>query len=248
MRHPASFKTRTTRAPAHDALRRPAHAMSTDLGDLRGQVFRFEIENGLHQANELDKLAKGTCYDPCEEFFSSRGCTRGERCPWRHAQPPSDPRQNIICKHYLKGLCKKREACDYLHCVDYTRMPLCFFFAKFNTCTNEECQYRHVTDDGTRFECPYYTRGFCPQGPKCHMKHTRKVACPKYLAGFCADGPNCSFGHPSFDKNQDFALKKTGVDRFGFGRSKGPPPRIVYRHNGAIATSAVAAPSQRRRR
>lgn len=223
-------------APALCAL----FAIHTDMviiAPLGNQVFRFEVENGLDEVRRLDETASGTSTDLCPDFFSHKGCTRADRCQWRHARND----HLIVCKHYLRGLCKKQDMCDYLHSVDYSRMPECFFFSKYGECSNEECPYRHVDPEKKRNECPYYARGFCRHGPKCRHRHVRKVACPNYLAGFCKDGPDCVFGHARFEiarANEDEDMYSNGIDRFGFGRSRGPAPRLIQHENGVFATAA----------
>lgn len=37
----------------------------------------------------------------------------------------------VVCKHWLRGLCKKGDQCKFLHQYDVTRMPECYFFSKF---------------------------------------------------------------------------------------------------------------------
>lgn len=37
----------------------------------------------------------------------------------------------VVCKHWLRGLCKKGDQCGFLHQYDVTRMPECYFYSKF---------------------------------------------------------------------------------------------------------------------
>ena len=38
----------------------------------------------------------------------------------------SDPRRRqVVCKHWLRGLCKRGDDCDFLHRYDMDRMPEC---------------------------------------------------------------------------------------------------------------------------
>lgn len=82
--------------------------------------------------------------------------------------PPSqiDPSKRTVCKHWLRGLCKKSDAtCDYLHEYDMRKMPECRMFATFGFCNaGEECLYRHKNPREKRRECEEYNRGFCPRG------------------------------------------------------------------------------------
>lgn len=40
--------------------------------------------------------------------------------------------RNIVCKHWLRGLCKKGDQCEFLHEYDMTKMPECYFYARFS--------------------------------------------------------------------------------------------------------------------
>ena len=37
----------------------------------------------------------------------------------------------MVCKHWLRGLCKKGDQCEFLHEYDMTKMPECYFYSKF---------------------------------------------------------------------------------------------------------------------
>ena len=39
-----------------------------------------------------------------------------------------------VCRHWLRGLCMKGNACGFLHQFEASRMPVCRFFAKYNEC------------------------------------------------------------------------------------------------------------------
>jgi hypothetical protein len=227
--------------PAKPLSGAAADPLAWDAAPLGNQTFAFEVENELDEVRRLDDAATGSCTDLCPMFFSNSGCTRGDRCQWRHARND----RLTVCKHYLRGLCKKQDLCDYLHSVDSSRMPECFFFSKYGECSNQECPYRHVDQEKKKNECPYYARGFCRHGPKCRNRHVKRVACPNYLAGFCKDGPDCVFGHARFeiprmpDEDDGFG---GGMDRFGFGRSRGPAPKLIQKEDGSLAMRASAAP------
>lgn len=209
-----------------------------DPAPLHGQVFDFEVENQLDIQRRDDDMAEGRSTDLCRFFFSPQGCAKGSRCQYRHARND----RLIVCKHWLRGLCKKDEFCEYLHEFDLSKMPECYFFSKFGECSNTECMYRHIDPEKKRNECPYFARGFCKHGPKCRHRHVKKVACANYLAGFCKDGPECVFGHARFETPRaDGDDDPGGIDRFGFGRPKGPAPKIIFRDNVATAAAAVRA-------
>mmetsp|Transcript_8096 Transcript_8096/g.24391 ORF Transcript_8096/g.24391 Transcript_8096/m.24391 type:complete len:362 (-) Transcript_8096:502-1587(-) len=193
-----------------------------EAAPINDQIFRFEMENELDRQFIDDEQAEGQSTDLCRFFFSKSGCKRGERCQFRHARND----KLIVCKHWLRGLCKRGVLCEFLHEFDKSKMPECYFFSKFGECSNSECIYRHVDPDKKRNECPYYARGFCKHGPKCRLRHVKKEACHDYLAGFCKNGPECVFGHARFEipRLDDDEDGPGGIDRFGFGRPKGPVP------------------------
>ncbi|VDK56078.1 unnamed protein product, partial [Gongylonema pulchrum] len=106
--------------------------------------------------------------------------------------------QAVVCKHWLRGLCKKGDQCEFLHEYDLSKMPECFFFSKYMACSNRECPFRHIDPESKIKDCPWYDRGFCRHGQFCKHRHRRRVLCPNYLAGFCPDGKECKYAHPSF--------------------------------------------------
>ena len=109
----------------------------------------------------------------------------------------------VVCKHWLRGLCKKGDLCEFLHEYDMAKMPECYFFTQYNECTNEDCLYLHITNKERVSVCQFYQRGFCRHGGACRNRHDEKVLCEKYALGFCPDGPNCDYGHPDFDTVPD---------------------------------------------
>mmetsp|Transcript_3752 Transcript_3752/g.12518 ORF Transcript_3752/g.12518 Transcript_3752/m.12518 type:complete len:767 (-) Transcript_3752:38-2338(-) len=113
-------------------------------------------------------------------------------------QPPDPRRHRVVCKHWLRGLCKRGDDCDFLHVYDPARMPQCLFFQHYGECTNKDCIFLHTRTEEKVSDCPWYDRGFCKHGPRCRNRHTRKTVCVHYLAGFCPNGPDCKFAHPQF--------------------------------------------------
>lgn len=122
-------------------------------------------------------------------------CDKGVGCPFRHIRGD----RTIVCKHWLRGLCKKGDQCEFLHEYDMTKMPECYFYSRFNACHNKECPFLHIDPESKIKDCPWYDRGFCRHGPNCRHRHVRRVLCNFYLAGFCPDGVSCKFMHPRFE-------------------------------------------------
>jgi cleavage and polyadenylation specificity factor subunit 4 len=122
-------------------------------------------------------------------------CDKGAACPFRHIRGD----RTIVCKHWLRGLCKKGDQCEFLHEYDMTKMPECYFYSRFNACHNKECPFLHIDPESKIKDCPWYDRGFCRHGPGCRHRHVRRVLCNNYLAGFCPDGSDCKYMHPRFE-------------------------------------------------
>ena len=107
-------------------------------------------------------------------------------------------KRSLICKHWMRGLCKKGETCEFLHEYNLRKMPEC---NRQPTCpAGDECPYQHTDPAFKRPSCPHYDRGFCPLGPICANRHIRKAnICRFYLCGFCPNGKDCPEGaHPRF--------------------------------------------------
>lgn len=149
---------------------------------------------------------------PICKAYSHGHCSLGTRCTERHV--PSNngkheggggghPFNSLVCKHWLRGLCKKGDTCEFLHEFNLRKMPECNFFLRNGFCSNgDECLYLHIDPDSKLPPCPNYDQGFCPLGPRCAKKHVRKKLCPYFLAGFCPDGRECKLGaHPKWRKD-----------------------------------------------
>lgn len=138
----------------------------------------------------MDKSGAAVCV-----FHLKGTCSRAAACPYRHINGD----RTVVCKHWLRGLCKKGDMCEFLHEYDMKKMPECFFYSRFQACSNKECPFLHIDPESKIKDCPWYDRGFCRHGPSCRHRHTRRVLCINYLCGFCPEGPNCKFVHPRFD-------------------------------------------------
>ncbi|CAI5447429.1 unnamed protein product [Caenorhabditis angaria] len=148
-------------------------------------------QKGMKEApfKSLDRSGKAVCRK------NNLGiCPFGQKCTLRHLVGE----KAVVCKHWLRGLCKKGDQCEFLHEYDLTKMPECFFFSKFSACSNRECPFRHIDPETKIKDCPWYDRGFCRHGPYCKHRHRRRVMCPNFLAGFCPSGPECQYAHPTF--------------------------------------------------
>ena len=183
-------------------------------------------------------------------FFVQGHCPMGNSCPDKHTVSSSF--SNLVCKHWLRGLCKKGDGCEFLH--EYNlfpppsslpshppsafhrfvltsgnrrKMPECNFYVRNGYCSNgEECLYLHVDPDSKIPRCPHYDNGFCPLGQACTKRHVRMPeVCRFFLAGFCPSGRACNEGaHPKW------------VPPFMLA------PPIVRRHREDVVTEVVPGP------
>ena len=79
-----------------------------------------------------------------------------------------DPRlRTVVCRHWLRDLCMKGKACEFLHQYDLSKMPLC---RHGDRCKVKDCPFRHISE-ADRLECVFYSQGFCIHGPFCRYKH-----------------------------------------------------------------------------
>ena len=82
-----------------------------------------------------------------------------------------DPRlRTVVCRHWLRDLCMKGSACEFLHQYDLSKMPLC---RHGEGCKLKDCPFRHISE-ASRLECVFYSQGFCIHGPFCRYKHVRR--------------------------------------------------------------------------
>ena len=73
--------------------------------------------------------------------------------------------RTVVCKHWMRHLCKKGDECEFLHEYEMSKMPICYFFQRFGECNNKDCQYLHVDAETLKIrECAWYDRGFCKHG------------------------------------------------------------------------------------
>lgn len=67
----------------------------------------------------MDKSTSAVC-----NYFNLGKCEK-EFCPFRHIKAEQ---KTIVCKHWLRALCKKGDSCEFLHEYDMSKMPECYFF------------------------------------------------------------------------------------------------------------------------
>jgi cleavage and polyadenylation specificity factor subunit 4 len=95
----------------------------------------------------------------------------GEEAEPQLTSAKHDPRlRTVVCRHWLRDLCMKGAACEFLHQYDLSKMPLC---RHGDRCKVKDCPFRHISE-ADRLECVFYSQGFCIHGPFCRYKHVRR--------------------------------------------------------------------------
>lgn len=64
--------------------------------------------------------------------------------------------RQTVCRHWLRSLCMKGDACGFLHQYDKSRMPVCRFFRLYGECREQDCVYKHTNEDIK--ECNMYVK------------------------------------------------------------------------------------------
>ncbi|PKA62170.1 Zinc finger CCCH domain-containing protein 45 [Apostasia shenzhenica] len=118
--------------------------------------------------------------------------------------------RQTVCRHWLRSLCMKGDACGFLHQYDKARMPVCRFFRLYGECREQDCVYKHTNEDIK--ECNMYKFGFCPNGPDCRYRHAKLPGPPppaeevfqkiQQLSSFSYGPSNRFFQHRNAGYNQ----------------------------------------------
>lgn len=113
-------------------------------------------------------------------------------CPFRHISGE----KTVVCKHWLRGLCKKGDQCEFLHEYDMTKMPECYFYSKFGLYLFFFPLYSGFTvaccplpDDYLMWRLLYTGECSNKECPFLHIDPESKIKdCPWYDRGFCKHG------------------------------------------------------------
>lgn len=85
------------------------------------------------------------------------------------------PKHSSTCTHWLRGLCVKGSACDFMHDASPEYMPICKFYKVGQCASDEVCMFRHVAPPRAYTSiCSNYVKGFCELGPKCRHQHVKR--------------------------------------------------------------------------
>ncbi|XP_061373662.1 30-kDa cleavage and polyadenylation specificity factor 30 isoform X2 [Gastrolobium bilobum] len=157
-------------------------------------VLNFDFEGGLDAVPSAaatavpSSAAAATASGPLIQHDSSAAASAVANGGGAAANAPSsaDPAagnvpgrrsfRQTVCRHWLRSLCMKGDACGFLHQYDKARMPVCRFFRLYGECREQDCVYKHTNEDIK--ECNMYKLGFCPNGPDCRYRHAKSLGPP----------------------------------------------------------------------
>ncbi|KAK4742766.1 hypothetical protein SAY87_000767 [Trapa incisa] len=117
--------------------------------------------------------------------------------------------RQTVCRHWLRSLCMKGDNCGFLHQYDKARMPICRFFRMYGECREQDCVYKHTTEDMK--ECNMYKLGFCPNGPDCRYRHVKMAGPPPSVEEVLQKMLNSHHGNSNrfFQQRKNGALEQT---------------------------------------
>jgi cleavage and polyadenylation specificity factor subunit 4 len=92
--------------------------------------FAFDFERGLEQ--NVGQPVEPPPSMPASGRKNYRMARVGAMISIRRRSSPRGTQ--TVCRHWLRGLCMKGNACGFLHQFEASRMPVCRFFAKYSEC------------------------------------------------------------------------------------------------------------------
>ena len=140
----------------------PLNKYSTMITTQRNSGLRFDFEDEADIMNEDNNAALST--------------EQRRQMQQQSSEDEFDRRQGtVVCKHWLRSLCKKADKCEFLHKYDIKKMRECEYRTT-QECGIVRCPFRHsdVSDDVEKESCVPYDLGFCPDGPHCKSRHQRR--------------------------------------------------------------------------
>lgn len=150
-------------------------------------VLSFDFEGGLDAGPTNPSASMPVVHsDPSTAAAATNSAVASAASAGASADPavvaaaanPSGRRsfRQTVCRHWLRSLCMKGDACGFLHQYDKARMPVCRFFRLYGECREQDCVYKHTNEDIK--ECNMYKLGFCPNGPDCRYRHAKQSGPP----------------------------------------------------------------------
>ncbi|KAK3027532.1 hypothetical protein RJ639_041723 [Escallonia herrerae] len=136
----------------------------------------FDFEGGLdpgptHPTASVPVLPPDSTHPTPNAAAAANNPSAAQPDPTANSYPGRRSYRQTVCRHWLRSLCMKGEACGFLHQYDKSRMPICRFFRMYGECREQDCVYKHTNEDIK--ECNMYKLGFCPNGPDCRYRHAK---------------------------------------------------------------------------
>lgn len=139
-------------------------------------MIKFDFEEELDKRREEIRRRRRR-----DSFTDDESNVGGKRAKLSH---------QVVCRHWLRGMCINGAECDFLHILDASRMPICPNWKRQGKCIEHDmgfCLLKHdavygetdadthaavkaVTADKNNV-CMRYIYGFCPNGPLCQQMH-----------------------------------------------------------------------------
>lgn len=174
--------------------------------------------------------APGHFYFDFEEYLQRADVAEQARKDQFYAAHPACRRKlQSMCTHWLRGLCQKDLACEYLHRYNTDAMPICKFFLHA-TCTNgDECAYKHTLPPSSSRGgvCLDYALGFCTRGGR---------------ADGVARGGDCPFTHLKRDAPSRADFEKHDALFEAFLKTWVGARGVCTGGGGGVGGSAARAP------
>lgn len=137
-----------------------SNGISTSINQIEFDFEEYALKHGI--PDTVDPLP----YRKAGSVFAT-----GDEAEPQVTSAKNDPRlRTVVCRHWLRDLCMKGAACEFLHQYDLSKMPLC---RHGDRCKIKDCPFRHISE-ADRLECVFYSQGFCIHGPFCRYKHMRR--------------------------------------------------------------------------
>lgn len=117
----------------------------------------FDFEGGLDTGppNHAASVPASNNPDPSSAAVPSSAAGGGGAAASPGVEPASVGAHHMgrrsfrqtVCRHWLRSLCMKGDACGFLHQYDKSRMPICRFFRLYGECREQDCVYKHTNED-----------------------------------------------------------------------------------------------------
>ena len=109
-------------------------------------VLSFDFEGGLDAGPGIATTATPLIQsDPTAAAAAPSSVVPVEPAPG--GAPGRRSFRQTVCRHWLRSLCMKGDACGFLHQYDKSRMPVCRFFRLYGECREQDCVYKHTNED-----------------------------------------------------------------------------------------------------